>query len=67
MLSAGANPSWVAAQLGHKDAETTLRIYAHVVRGVKKVSAEILDKGGSKQTTRKCGPLEEETGGEKGP
>jgi hypothetical protein len=53
MLAAGADPAWVARQLGHSSPLVTLRIYAHWVPGSKRVSAEVMDKGGDTQITHK--------------
>jgi len=52
MLAAGADPAWVARQLGHSSSLTTLGIYAHWVPGSKRVSAEVLDGKAETQTTR---------------
>lgn len=43
LLKAGADPAWVAKQLGHSNVATTLKIYAHYVPGRKVVTAQILD------------------------
>jgi integrase len=53
MLAAGADPAWVARQLGHSSPLVTLRIYAHYVPGSKRVSAEVLDGQTGTQITRK--------------
>jgi integrase len=50
MLAAGADPAYVAQQLGHANVATLLRVYAHFVPGSKRVGAEILDGGGAKNT-----------------
>lgn len=44
MLAAGADPAYVAAQLGHASVLTTLLIYAHWIRDGRKVTAAVLDR-----------------------
>ena len=43
MLAAGADLAYVSSQLGHSNPATTLKIYAHWVPGVRRVTAAVLD------------------------
>lgn len=44
LLSSGAAPKDVQELLGHADVSTTMNIYAHATREVKRTSARLLDK-----------------------
>jgi integrase len=62
MLAAGADLAYVAAQLGHANPATTLRIYAHWVPGTRRVTTAVLDTAAAnvRQTlTEKDGEKEE--------
>lgn len=43
MLAAGADLAYGSSQLGHSNPATTLKIYAHWVQGVRRVTAAVLD------------------------
>lgn len=44
LLEEGVNPKIVSELLGHADVETTLRIYSHVLQGIKQMAVECLNK-----------------------
>ena len=44
LLSNGSAPKDVQELLGHADVSTTMNIYAHATREVKRTSARLLDK-----------------------
>jgi integrase len=48
MLAAGADLAYVSSQLGHSNPATTLKIYAHWVPGVRRVTTAVLDTNASK-------------------
>ena len=50
MLSAGADLAYVSSQLGHSNPATTLKIYAHWVPGVRRVTTAVLDRKGDAST-----------------
>jgi integrase len=59
MLAIGADPAYVAAQLGHSSPAITLRIYAHFVPGTRRVGPEALDKNANNAQTKKLADAEE--------
>jgi integrase len=52
MLAAGADPAYVATQLGHSSPAITLRIYAHAVPGTRRIGPETLDKNANNAQTK---------------
>ena len=50
-LGSGKSVPWVASQLGHRNAEMTLRVYAHVLRE-EETDLSFLDFGGTKRHPR---------------
>ena len=64
MLAAGADLAYVSAQLGHANPATTLRIYAHWVPGVRRITPAVLDAlNASKMQVEVCGEEMEIQGG----
>jgi hypothetical protein len=46
MLAAGADLAYVSSQLGHSNPATTLKIYAHWVPGMRRVTSAVFDRNG---------------------